>query len=991
MQIRSDAQAAFVRFRDQGDSAALAQVFDLVAQELLLIACHLAGPSQQPEDLLQETFLTAIRRAERYDATRPIEPWLIGILVNVTRSDRRRRGSSSMTMSEAEANLPAGDLGPGEAAEQAEFMAHLRASIAGLPLPQREVLTLHLVHGMTPTQIAHATSRPVGTVKSWIHRSIDEVRRRLPIGLVGTFAALLRGMSGLEAVRERVLTEGAGGGGAMAATSGTAAAGKATGHLLRWGVVASLAVSAIVALSLWPPGHAAQGAATAASHDARTGAGAGAPTNEQVPLRDEVVAGAGRTESTASAALTITSSTDGEGNLAWTGYLLPDHLPDPELRAVAFATDASGTARLELPAGDYLVEPDRADSVHVTLRGGEPQTVTVRLDGGVEVAGRVVDERGNGVAGAQILLTKKGHLDERFVVAASDATGAFALHRVPEGRFLAAMAPGFLPSRLVQVSAEPASSPQNLQLRFDAPGAAVTFVVVDEAGVTIPGAVVQIGNCLPPAPRTPAAQACQMRPPWLGRTDAAGRVVCEQAPLGEVDVYARAADHTGVQFSIELQAGGEYRLALAHGGRCRGTVQGAGHGLDGGLIGAIGRGVAAAATTPAWCLPRCLLDAAGHYELTGLPLGNVLVRVDGGELGWADRELQVTADTPLEWSPTLGNGRTLPGRAVVADGTPLVGHLVEARAFATRQVVAVTGDDGRFELVGLGNRAYDVALKPPKGRGALVLQRLLRLPPDAAEAALVVPSDRAPSARLRGRLDGAPVRRIGLLEATFGTELGVDVAADGSFEFAAVPPGRYHLFARGVGDWLVYREMSLAANAFEDLGTLVAAPTAALRIVLADDEHRVDQVHAHTADGSTMLAFGMVRGPVTELVVPLGTRLVTLFGGGNLLAQRRIEVTAATGELRFAIAERKATILARPALPVTDLQVVWTVAGEAGRIVVTTYRGRGAPPTGAAELALRLAPGTYTVGVEAIDGTTASGTLSIPFEGQAPALELTLR
>src|SRR5262245_40460092 len=72
----------FERYRRRGDVAALAKVFDRTAPEVLRVANVLAAQPAEAEDLLQATFLTAIERADAYDATRPLVPWLVGILRN---------------------------------------------------------------------------------------------------------------------------------------------------------------------------------------------------------------------------------------------------------------------------------------------------------------------------------------------------------------------------------------------------------------------------------------------------------------------------------------------------------------------------------------------------------------------------------------------------------------------------------------------------------------------------------------------------------------------------------------------------------------------------------------------------------------------------------------------------------------------------------------------------------------------------------------------
>src|SRR5688572_32726498 len=81
----------FESFRRDGDVAALGAIFDATAPELLHVAMSLVPDVGEADDLLQETFLTAIERAERYDAGRRLVPWLLGLLVHHAKARRRLR------------------------------------------------------------------------------------------------------------------------------------------------------------------------------------------------------------------------------------------------------------------------------------------------------------------------------------------------------------------------------------------------------------------------------------------------------------------------------------------------------------------------------------------------------------------------------------------------------------------------------------------------------------------------------------------------------------------------------------------------------------------------------------------------------------------------------------------------------------------------------------------------------------------------------------
>ena len=84
-------ETLFVRYGRRGDLAALGTVFDRVAVELLRVANHLTRNPVEAEDVLQETFLTALEKADGYDETRALIPWLVGILNNHARRLHRRR------------------------------------------------------------------------------------------------------------------------------------------------------------------------------------------------------------------------------------------------------------------------------------------------------------------------------------------------------------------------------------------------------------------------------------------------------------------------------------------------------------------------------------------------------------------------------------------------------------------------------------------------------------------------------------------------------------------------------------------------------------------------------------------------------------------------------------------------------------------------------------------------------------------------------------
>lgn len=206
----------FEDFRRTGDPRALATLFDRTAKDLLRLGLHVSGDLADAEDLVQETFLTAIRSARGYRPEGRVRAWLCGILQN--RARRLRKGRRRRTEA-----IVAEPPDPGAAdglatASAADLRVHVRAALDRLAEPYRTVLALRYRHEFSVQEIAVALERPPNTVQSQLQRGTERLRRLLPgEGALGSLAAF--STDGLAAIRESVL--------GAASTSAVAGAGVA--------------------------------------------------------------------------------------------------------------------------------------------------------------------------------------------------------------------------------------------------------------------------------------------------------------------------------------------------------------------------------------------------------------------------------------------------------------------------------------------------------------------------------------------------------------------------------------------------------------------------------------------------------------------------------------------------------------------------------------------------------------------------------------------
>lgn len=137
---------------------------------LLVYLRRLAGRRDLAEDLLQETFVQAMRGIDRLGDVVSPRAWLFAIARNVGVSALRRRRWMASLADDVPA-LP-------EETEDPQ-LERMRAGIERLPDKLREALELRLRHDLSYDEIAVVLSIPVGTVRSRLHHAVRQLRETL--------------------------------------------------------------------------------------------------------------------------------------------------------------------------------------------------------------------------------------------------------------------------------------------------------------------------------------------------------------------------------------------------------------------------------------------------------------------------------------------------------------------------------------------------------------------------------------------------------------------------------------------------------------------------------------------------------------------------------------------------------------------------------------------------------------------------------------------
>jgi RNA polymerase sigma-70 factor (ECF subfamily) len=166
--------ATLVRRCLRGDAAAVGLLVGRFQAEVYGLCVRLLHHRHDAEDVTQEVFLRVFRSLGRWDPSRPLRPWVLGIAVNRCRTWLARRARRPEPVDYLQDTLagPAGD-------DSAELVRELRGAVAELRLEYRTVFVLFHEQGRPYEEIAEALGRPVGTVKTWLHRARAELLEKL--------------------------------------------------------------------------------------------------------------------------------------------------------------------------------------------------------------------------------------------------------------------------------------------------------------------------------------------------------------------------------------------------------------------------------------------------------------------------------------------------------------------------------------------------------------------------------------------------------------------------------------------------------------------------------------------------------------------------------------------------------------------------------------------------------------------------------------------
>lgn len=165
----------------QGNESALGELYKLSAPQLFALAVRMLRRTDWAEEVMQECFVSIWQNAARYSAEQSqVMTWMSRIVRNrcidyLRRPDLEVPDPDGFIV-EAWADEAPGPLARLEASDDGRRIANCMAELES---SQRKAIALSFFDDLSQSEIAQRMGSPVGTVKSWLRRGMQRLKRCL--------------------------------------------------------------------------------------------------------------------------------------------------------------------------------------------------------------------------------------------------------------------------------------------------------------------------------------------------------------------------------------------------------------------------------------------------------------------------------------------------------------------------------------------------------------------------------------------------------------------------------------------------------------------------------------------------------------------------------------------------------------------------------------------------------------------------------------------
>ncbi|RME29644.1 MAG: sigma-70 family RNA polymerase sigma factor [Candidatus Zixiibacteriota bacterium] len=159
----------------EGNRAAFDEIVRQTMNSVLALTYRMTGDRDTALDLAQDTFVAAWKGLSGFRGDSRLTSWLYRIAANKTLNHLAKRAKPETADSRVSDSVASHN--PARQLEQEELRVLVREFMATLPPQQRITFELRFYQGMAFDEIARATGRALGTVKTNYRQAVAKLRQ----------------------------------------------------------------------------------------------------------------------------------------------------------------------------------------------------------------------------------------------------------------------------------------------------------------------------------------------------------------------------------------------------------------------------------------------------------------------------------------------------------------------------------------------------------------------------------------------------------------------------------------------------------------------------------------------------------------------------------------------------------------------------------------------------------------------------------------------
>lgn len=155
------------------DKSALKTLYDETNSKLLGITARIIHDRYEAEECLQDVFVKIWEHADKYSGTGSAWGWLCVMTRNTALDHLRRLRAHPHISTDHDENTLISTL----CSEQDLNQEHsIRRCLSRLKEQPRQAILLSFIHGYSHGELAAQLSAPLGTIKAWVRRGLQELK-----------------------------------------------------------------------------------------------------------------------------------------------------------------------------------------------------------------------------------------------------------------------------------------------------------------------------------------------------------------------------------------------------------------------------------------------------------------------------------------------------------------------------------------------------------------------------------------------------------------------------------------------------------------------------------------------------------------------------------------------------------------------------------------------------------------------------------------------